>query len=226
MNSPEEPSEDPQASPSHTLFLVRAAGTGDQHAFRRLYRKNRDWLRASAALLIGEQLARVDVEDLLQETFAYAFRKIQNGEFELQQTEGAFRHYLGTILKNKAVDAARRAVAKKRGEGLEKAMRDVYNSTISELGIRADHATPSQIMMGNELAAGVGEAIAKLSEQDRQILHYRLVCQMPYEEILPHLASASGVAPKLGTAKSMFSRAKQKLLETLKDWGLVDGTDR
>lgn len=222
---------------SQTLVLIREAGGGDQEAFDRLYKKNRGWLRATAALLIGDQLARVEVEDLLQETFAYAFHRIQQGEFELDQTEGAFRHYLGSVLRHKAVDAARRAKARKRGAGREKAMRDLYSSTISELGLQAGGATPSQCMMGAELASGVGHAIARLNEQDRRILHYRLVCGMSYEEILPHLTMVKGgkslldeagnpvPVTKVGTAKSMFSRARQKLLDMLKARGLVEEGD-
>jgi RNA polymerase sigma factor (sigma-70 family) len=218
-------------SPSQTLFLINEAGTGDQHAFRKLYRKNRAWLRTSAALLIGEQLAHVEVEDLLQDTFAYAFRKIQNGEFSLAHTEGAFRHYLGAVLRHKAIDAARRAKAKKRGEGREKAMRDLYTSTVIELGIQSPDATPSQQLQGAELASAVSEAIAKLTDLERRILHYRLVCHMPYEKILENLkADDENAAPgeqdrpaptKLGTVKSMFSRARKKLLDTLKGSGLV-----
>jgi len=222
---------------SQTMVLIGEAGAGDQEAFERLYEKNRSWLRATAALLIGEHLARVDVEDLLQETFLYAFHKIQKGEFELDQTEGAFRRYLGSVLRHKAVDAARRAKARKRGEGREKAMRDLYSSTISELRLLAGGPTPSQCMMGAEMASGVKSAISKLNEQDRRILHYRLVCHMSYEEILPHLSMVKGGKPlldeegkpmpvtKVGTAKSMFSRARQKLLEMLKTRGLVEETE-
>lgn len=222
---------------SQTVVLIRDAGDGDPEAFAQLYKKNRAWLCATAALLIGEHLARVDVEDLLQETFLYAFRKIQKGEFKLDQSEGAFRHYLTAVLRHKAVDAARRAKAKKRGEGREKAMRDLYTSTISELGLLANEATPSQCMMKAELASGMRHAIASLNEQDRLILHYRLVCRLPYEEILPHLTMVRGgkalldedgkpvPVTKVGTAKSMFSRARQKLLALLKTRGLVGGSD-
>lgn len=56
---------------------------------------------------------------------------------------------------------------------------------------------------------------------------------MSYEEILPHLTMVKGGKPlldeagktvpvtKVGTAKSMFSRARQKLLELLQAAGLV-----
>ncbi len=229
------PSPASQPDPSQTVVLIRDAEAGDEEAFRRLYRKNRDWLRTSAALLIGDQLAHVEVADLLQDTFAYAFRRIQDGEFELAQTEGAFRRYLGRVLRSKAVDQARRAKAKKRGEGHERAIEDLYSSTLSQLvGVAAADGTPSQNVMGAELAAGVKQAIARLSEQDRRILHYRLVCGMHYDEILPHLAMVRNGEPvlddegnpvpvtKVGTAKSMFSRARQKLLEKLKERGLVE----
>lgn len=217
-----------------TVVLIAEAEEGDQEAFERLYRKNRAWLCAAAAYLIGGHLARVDVEDLLQETFAYVFQRVQRGEFQLDATEGAFRRYLGTVLRNKARDAARWAKAKKRDEGREKAMADLYTSTVSQLGFPAADPTPSQHMMGNELSSAVAKAIASLSEQERKILHYRMVCKMSYEEILPHLTMLKNGEPvldqegkpvpvtKVGTAKSMFSRARQKLLEMLKQRGLVE----
>jgi len=228
----------PSPTMSQTLVLIREARHGDEQAFVRLYKKNRGWLRTAAALLIGEHLARVDVEDLLQETFFYAFQRIQAGKFELGPSEGAFRHYLSRILRNKVRDAARRRKAKKRDEAREKAMADLYSSTITTLGFEADSPTPSQHMMGAELASGVRSAIAGLSEQDRRILHYRLVCHMSYEEMLPKLTMVRDGKPlldedgepvpvtKVGTAKSMFSRARQKLLGMLRERGLVERGER
>ena len=60
---------------------------------------------------------------------------------------------------------------------------------------------------------------------------------MSYEEILPHLTMVKGgkslldeagnpvPVTKVGTAKSMFSRARQKLLDMLKARGLVEEGD-
>jgi len=139
------------------------------------------------------------------------------------------------VLEHKAVDAARRAEAEKRGAGQVKVMRDLYNSTVSELNLADRDPTPSQHLQGAELWSALVKAVSTLNKQERRILYYSRVCGMSYEEIMPHLTMLKDGKPvldedgkpvpvtKVGTAKSMLSRAKQKLRKLLKEQGLIKG---
>jgi len=80
--------------------LVRAAGLGDRTAFGELYVRY-------ARMVHGILLARVspsDAEDLMHDVFMSALQQLR----ELR-TAGAFRGWLATIARNRAVDHHRKA---------------------------------------------------------------------------------------------------------------------
>src|SRR5512133_937504 len=80
--------------------LVRAAADGDRGAFGELYVRH-------ARMVHGILLARVrpgDAEDLVQEVFLAAMKQLRG-----LRTAAAFRGWLGTIARNRAMDYFRRA---------------------------------------------------------------------------------------------------------------------
>jgi|SRR6516164_3577169 RNA polymerase sigma-70 factor (ECF subfamily) len=77
---------------------IRAVAAGDQEAFARLYR---DYMRMVHAILLG-RIPRRDVDDLLQEVFLTAYRRIR----ELRDP-AAFGGWIATIARNRATDYLR-----------------------------------------------------------------------------------------------------------------------
>jgi RNA polymerase sigma-70 factor (ECF subfamily) len=80
--------------------LVRAAAEGDRGAFGELYVRH-------ARMVHGILLARVppgDAEDLVQEVFLSALQQLYG-----LRTAGAFRGWLATMARNRAMDHYRRA---------------------------------------------------------------------------------------------------------------------
>lgn len=76
--------------------LVRAAKQGDAQAFERLYYRYRDWVVSLAFRFCRN---RDDALDVLQETFAYFYRKLP--EFELR---AHFKTFLYPVVKHLALD--------------------------------------------------------------------------------------------------------------------------
>src|SRR5436305_15304664 len=80
--------------------LIRRAANGDRGAFGELYVRY-------ARMVHGILLARVpagDAEDLVQEVFLSAMKQLRG-----LRTAAAFRGWLGTIARNRAMDYYRRA---------------------------------------------------------------------------------------------------------------------
>ncbi len=79
---------------------IHAVAAGDQDAFSRLYA---DYVRLVHAILLG-RVPRRDVDDLVQEVFIAAYRRI--GEL---RDAAAFGGWIATIARNRATDYLRRS---------------------------------------------------------------------------------------------------------------------
>lgn len=85
--------------------LIRAFQEGDRGAFDELYRRYRDWVHSLAFRFCGN---RADALDVLQEAFAYFFRKLPGFELRSQ-----LKTFLYPVVKHLALsrkEAARRHV--------------------------------------------------------------------------------------------------------------------
>jgi len=95
------PAGDRLTSPDGTAGLgptIRAVAAGDQEAFARLYD---DYVRMVHAILLG-RIPRRDVDDLVQEVFLTAYRRIR----ELSDP-AAFGGWIAVIARNRAIDYMR-----------------------------------------------------------------------------------------------------------------------
>jgi RNA polymerase sigma-70 factor (ECF subfamily) len=150
----------PVAGPSLEAELVAAARAGDRAAYGRLYDR-------FAPMVHGLLLARVprsDVEDLLQDVFLQAMRRLSS----LRSAE-AFGGWLATIARNRARDHWR------RGEDTVELPEDVAGTPHSE---------------GEALA--VLAAIRRLPEAYRETLVLRLVEGMTGPEIAERTGLKAG----------------------------------
>ena len=216
MNDDRDKSVEP-AELGQTLFLVRRARDGDEDAFTELYARHAPRVRRSVALRLAGEGAQ-DLEDVLQETFMYAFEGLKGGKFREDHSDGGFRNWLATIAVNKVRDRARIRGAKKRGSGKERLMRDAFGSGMSDPGIPSPLARPSQIIRGKEFEEKLNEAIEQLDERHRKIIDLRDHCEMSFEEIAAEMSYK-----KAATMRSLYKRAKGKLRDLLGQMGLEPG---
>jgi RNA polymerase sigma-70 factor (ECF subfamily) len=142
--------------------LVRSAGRGDRAAFGELYRRY-------ARMVHGMLLARVpagEAEDLVQDVFISAMRQIP-----LLRTPAAFRGWLASIARNRAMDFHRGARNRPEPAG----------------GRLPERAAPGL----HPEAFAILDAIRKLPEAYRETLILRLVEGMTG----PEIAGRTGLAP-------------------------------
>ncbi len=200
--------------PGQTLILVRRAKSGDDDAFTELYRRHADRVRRSVRLRLASEGVH-DLEDVVQETFMYAFEGLKAGKFDENHSDGGFRNWLATIAVNKIRDRARFRNAQKRGSGREKLMRDAFSSTMGDPGFASPLARPSQIIRGKEFEQKLGEALEELDDRHRRIIDLRDHCEMAFDEIATEMGYK-----KAATMRSLYKRAKTKLRELLQEKGL------
>src|SRR5258706_1911295 len=123
--------------------LVKAARRGDVSAFEALYYRHRDWVAGLARRICGD---REEALDILQETFAYVFRKLP--ELELR---AGFRTFLYPVVKHRAID--RKRARRKLPEGSEpeapKSVESAIDGYLDQLG--EDHAEVVQMRFADGL---------------------------------------------------------------------------
>ena len=130
---------------TRTQTLVIQAKKGEDTAFTELYTRHASRVRHSVATRLGGYTTP-DLEDVVQETFLYAFEVIRDGRFDATRSEGGFRHWLAKIAVNKARDGVRRNKTKARGAGKEKVMRDAFSSSSAELYLPSPLGRPSEVL--------------------------------------------------------------------------------
>jgi RNA polymerase sigma-70 factor (ECF subfamily) len=144
----------PAAEPDSDDELVRRASDGDRGAFGELYTR---YARMVHAILIA-RVRPAEAEDLVQEVFMQAMHKLS-----LLRAPGAFRGWIGSIARNRAMDYHRGA------------RQDV------ELAAYSAAEPPGQDAHHDALVAL--DAIRKLPEAYRDTLMMRLVEGMTGPEI-------------------------------------------
>ena len=169
----------PPPDPRSDHHLVVALNAGDASAFDALYFRYRDRILRLAFRFTGND---ADAQDVLQETFAYLYRKVPH----LKLTAGVTT-FLFPVVRNLSVAARRK---RRRGGSAE---------TLDELPGFAAAVDPDQSRA--ELAA----AMANLSPAHREAVLLRFVDDLTIDEI----AAATGVPA--GTVKSRLHHAIEAL---------------
>ncbi len=190
-----------------TDLLVQQAASGDPEAADTLLKKHRQRLRNMVAVRMDPRLAaRVDPSDVVQEALVIAHAKLAG---YLQQRPIAFYPWLRQIAWQQLVGAHRKhLLAKQRDVRREK----VWDPTLSNESamllanrLKTSISSPSQQMMRREMQRHVRDAMARLSEMDREILILRHVEDLTVKEV----AAVLGIAE--GTVKSRHFRALERL---------------
>ena len=141
-----------------------AINAGDLRAFEILYYRHRDWVVRLAARFTGND---ADALDVLQETFAYLYRKFPGFELTARLTT-----FLYPVVKNLSIQA-RRKRARYAEEGIE---------------LAEDRGSVGRGLADEDLAA----ALRGLSELHREVVLMRYVDGMSIEEIAVALTVPAG----------------------------------
>lgn len=168
--------------------LVRQARSGQGDAFHLLVDRHARFLLAMANSLAGP----ADAEDLVQETFAGAFRGLDGFK-----GQSSFKTWLARILVRQA--ARHRQVNRRRNEQLQQRF-----LTSSEHVFPESHAA--------DVRMDVSRAILALSPEHREVVVLRELQGFSYEQIAEILE-----LPR-GTVESRLFRARQALQELLKEY--------
>ena len=180
------------------LELIVRAKRGDLSAFGELVSTYQSLVINFCYRML---LNREDAEDIAQETFLRAFAAI--GAF---QPKAKFSTWLLTIAKNLSLNFLRNK--RKRGQYV-----DSTNASEAERRgvdfVRVDNPEPDHVLLQNERAEWVHNALQGLSDTHRTILILRSFEDMTYDEI------AKIMGCRKGTVKSRLSRARDHLREIL-----------
>jgi RNA polymerase sigma-70 factor, ECF subfamily len=199
----------PEPDSAETRDLLQHASQGDGHACEQLLARHRPELCAFVELRLDARLrARLDASDVVQEAQLEALRRLPD---YLKRRPMPFRHWLRKtayerllMLRRRHVGAARRTVAR------EQVLPDRSSLALAQQ-LFAQGSTPSQQLAQEELARRVQDALAQLSESDRDLLLMRNYDGLPYEEV----ANIMGIGP--ATARKRHGRALIRLHRLLSD---------
>ncbi len=168
-----------QDDPRSDRQLIAAINYGDVAAFEVLYRRYRDWVVNLAYRFTGDREMALDV---MQETFTYVLRKCPG--FRLT---ARFTTFLYPVVHHLAISQQRKA---RRHQSSAEALRDV---AVAGPPVAPD--TRDELSM----------ALARLSDDHREVLLMRFVDDMTHQEI------ADALQVPLGTVKSRVYHAIRTL---------------
>ena len=190
-------------------LIARARG-GDREAFDQLHVLSREAVEAAVRLQAGGLLrVRVEVEDLVQETFLRAFRSLAGFRGE---GEASFRSWLGTIAGHVVQDQARKLRAKKgdvlREVSLDAEVAGPGGERFSlEDALRASADSPSQALRRDERFERLKKVLATLRPDHSRVIYLARVEGLPMKEV----ARQMGRTPE--AASMLLLRALLKLKE-------------
>jgi RNA polymerase sigma-70 factor (ECF subfamily) len=186
--------------------LVGRAVAGEPLALDRLLLAHYGSLHARVDKRLPQRLrTTVAPEDVIQETFAEAFRTI--GGFKADGPD-AFYRWLVTIADHRLVDAVRAHRAAKRGGDRAPAVQAGHSSIAAMVDLVAmSERTPSVSAGGHEAAAAVQVALAGLRPEYREALTLRYMQGLPVAE----------VAARMGRTESAVHKVCSRALQALKE---------
>tara|TARA_Y100001936_G_scaffold238971_1_gene271389 strand:- start:449 stop:1033 length:585 start_codon:yes stop_codon:yes gene_type:complete len=169
--------------------LIQLSRDGDYDAFNRLVVEYQD---AIFAVVLRTVRNRATAEDITQDTFISAFRKISS------YRGGIFRAWLFRIAKNASLDYLRK-VARRGESSIEKDI--VYFSEIVE----DDSQDPLADALNSELARLIVHCLDGLSEDHRFAMVMIDIEGYQYDE------AAESIGVSIGTVKSRLNRARARM---------------
>lgn len=162
----------PVAAVPTDAALIAAWQGGDEQAAAELVRRH---ARPLARFLAGAGARDGEVDDLVQETFIRAFRRVAQFRGQCQ-----FRTWLLAIGSNALKDAGRRA---------KRARIVPLNDAL-----RATGGDPYEVTVAGETERRLADGLARLPRMQREVFLLRAQQGMEYDDIAAALSTSSGAA--------------------------------
>jgi RNA polymerase sigma-70 factor (ECF subfamily) len=178
-----------------TSLLLHRARAGDALALEALFGRYLPWLSRWASGRLPRWARDVsDTPDLVQDTLLQTFKRMDG--FDLRG-EGALRAYLRQAVMNRIRDQIRRRQRRGQPEPLDPQA-------------RGRSVSPLELAIQQQALERYDTALARLREEERELLVGRLDLGLSYEE----LAQAAG-RPTAEAARRAAQRALLKLVEEM-----------
>ena len=199
---------------AETEILLGQMRSGNPEAFEQLCTRHRPGLKQFIELRLDARMrARVDASDVVQETQMEVFHRLSDF---LQRLPMPFRLWLRKTayerllkIQRYHIEVAGRTVRR------EVALPDHSSLQLAQQ-LLAPSSTPSQHLDKREVMRRVRQALARLSEPDREILLMRNTEGLSNQEA----AQVLGIEP--ATASQRFGRALLRLRKLLMEGGLME----
>ncbi len=183
-------------SKTPTRTLVERAKLGNRDAVTSLTERCRDDLDHHVRLRVSAHLrSRVEIEDVVQETFATAFRTLAGFQFA---GDGSFLRWLKGIAEHVILRAAEK----------DRHSKILY---VKHDDIPSDDASASKVMMRDERFTRLEEALERLSPEHREVITLARLKGLRIKEIAARMDRSENAISLL------LSRALSKLKEAFGD---------
>jgi RNA polymerase sigma-70 factor (ECF subfamily) len=178
-----------------TQRLLERARAGERAVFDELFARHREPVRRGIALRLDRRVAaRVDVSDVVQETYLEAARRLPA---YLERPDMPFRLWLLWLAREKVLVAHRQHLgADMRSVGREAAPLPPDPSARFVCGLLGRGPSPSHAAAAAELAERLRAALGQLDEDERSILLWRHFEQLANREIAQLLRISDAAANK------------------------------
>jgi RNA polymerase sigma-70 factor (ECF subfamily) len=186
------------AAADDVTTLLTLARAGEPDALGRLLECFRQYLTFLARVQIGRRLQRkVEEADLVQDTFLEAHRGFDRFR---GKTEAELGHWLRQILASRVAMLVRHYYGtQRRNLDLERALTDELDHSSQLLGgaLIASGTSPSQGAARREQAVLLAEALARLPDDYRRVIHLRHLEGLTFAEVADRMGRSVDAVEKL-----------------------------
>jgi RNA polymerase sigma-70 factor (ECF subfamily) len=178
--------------------LIRRARKHEAGTLERLLESYRHYLKLLARTGIDASLqGKADPSDLVQETFLKAHQHF--GQFR-GKSEAELTVWLRQILARNLADLVRRYhLAESRRSGRERSLEQLLNASSEALdNLLADAAgSPSESAQRRELSVVLANALAELSDEQREVIVLRSLEERDWPEVARRMGRTTGAVRML-----------------------------
>jgi RNA polymerase sigma-70 factor (ECF subfamily) len=174
--------------------MLQRARAGDARAFEELFGRCSDELRRAIDLRLDRRLRkRLDVSDVLQETYLEALRRLPA---YLQQPPAAFGLWLRWLARDRLLVLHRQHLGTDRRSLRRELPLPPADSSTQFVEALAGNTSPSQAIAALEVAERLRQALEQLDEDEREVILMRHFEHLGNQEIAWLLGLSESAAHK------------------------------